>query len=365
VPNASEGLPDPEGGHSTTRHPLVHDVLRAYLRRLDLEDSVLTHDPSRAAEVERQVVFIIEDVIARTEASATASMRPTGEARLFSVEVGANRARTGVHPSESLRAATLLFQVALPVLARAYAGEGADRLVGVSSALHEAVMDRVALASLSYVDFLIDKVQASRQEERRRIARELHDRVGHGMGLTLQHLDLYQHYTQHDPARAQEKLASAMFSLTEALRTVQQLSAELRRSVGDDGIERALQAYLRANVPPEIAVTVNITGDVKTLPPNLSEELYLILREATRNAVRHAAPTALWLTIDVGDRVVIASVRDNGRGFEPAGRAATASGGLPSMNERAELLRGSLRIEAAPGRGTTVKVRVPIGAGSL
>jgi signal transduction histidine kinase len=349
----------PETPESVPARDLVRTILRTYRSRLVAEDYALVRDPTTVDEVMRQVGFILEDVLLPPDALQDA------ESRLFSVEVGANRARAGVHPTESLRAAALLFEVALPMILAPQAHEGVDRAMGICLALHQAVMDRVVLASMSYVEFLLEKLQGSRREERRRIARELHDRIGHGMGLALQHLDLHRHYAAVDPPRADVKLASAMSSLTESIQTVQQISAELRRSVGDAGTERALQAYLRANVPPDVSATLEVQGDAKALPPNVGEELYLILREATRNALRHALANTIRLSIAIGDTVVSASVTDNGRGFVPGEPAAKPSGGLPSMTERTDLLRGRLSIDSAPGRGTTISVWVPLDGGSL
>jgi signal transduction histidine kinase len=208
-------------------------------------------------------------------------------------------------------------------------------------------------------------VHASRLEERHRIARELHDRVDHGMGLALQHLDLFRHYMNTDPIRAEVKLNSAISSLTESIQTVQDMSAELRRSVGDTGTESALRAYLQAHVPPGVLATLDVTGDAKTLPPNVSEELYLILREAIRNALRHARPATIRVTIAISDTAVTATVMDDGRGFAPENRAGTPSGGLPSMTERTELLRGHIAIDSKPGAGTTVRVEVPLEGSRL
>lgn len=343
---------------------IVEEVLAALRHRLGTENSVLVRDPAAFEELARQVGYVLEDVLARADRPAGSGMAPTGEARLFSVEVGVQRARQGVHPVESLRAATALFEVALPVIAARFAGD-APQLLAVSLALHEAIMDRVVLGALSYVDFLLDKLQASRREERRRIARELHDRVSHGMGLALQNLELHRHYVSRDAERAEAKLTATVGALNEALRTVGQLSAELRRSVGIDGIEQALQAYLKAAVPAPVQATLTITGDAKALPPSMSEELYLIMREATRNALRHADPTELRLALAVAETTVTAAVTDNGSGFDPETVVRAPGGGLLSMSERAQLLRGTLELASAPGNGTTVTVRVPLAGNGL
>ncbi len=349
----------PESPEITQTRELAQQILTTYRTRLIAEDYALVRDPVSLEQVLRQVRYILEDVLLPPEPAGD------GESRLFSVEVGASRARTGVHPTESLRAAALLFDVALPMILAHYGDGGVELGLRLSLALHHSVMDRVVLASVSYVEFLLEKLQASRQEERRRIARELHDRLGHSMGLALQHLDLYRHYVTADPTRAEVKLTSAMSSLRDAIQTVQDISAELRRSVGDAGTERALRAYLKANVPPDVVAKLDVVGDTRALPPNVGEELYLILREAVRNALRHAAPDTIQVTIMIGDHTVHASVTDDGRGFVPEERDGLASGGLPSMTERTELLRGRLVIDSKPGRGTTIRVEVPMDGRSL
>jgi signal transduction histidine kinase len=355
---------------------VIEEVLVKLRHRLESGHSALLLDPTTAGELERQVTYVLEDVLGRTGSAAPGSMTPTGVARLFSVEVGATRAQRGVHPIESLRAATELFGVALPIIAAYYAEAAQVPVLATSLALHEAIMDRVGLASLSYVDLLLEKLRASRQEERRRIARELHDRVGHGMALALQHIDLSQYYAEQDCATGggsagknaavvRNEIGVAVSALTEAMHTVQLLAAELRRSVGTVGIESGLRAYLTSNVPAGIRADLRVAGDVKALPPNVSEELYLIMREAVRNAVRHGAPTDLRLLVEVSEDLVTASVTDDGVGFDPSGYGANTGGGLPSMFERAELLRGVLELTSEIGTGSRVEVRVPLGASGL
>ncbi|MFY1690217.1 sensor histidine kinase [Plantactinospora sp. WMMB782] len=358
--------PDDESHGDTA--VLAGQIFDTFRERLEAENSVLMQSPDTVRQLRRQVASIVTEVLGRSDPPATPDSpeevaddlgEPVAETPL-AVQIGASRALRGVHPVESLRAASALFDAALPVLVGPGGRpDGTDPLV-LSAALHRAVMDRVALASLAYVSFLMEKLQASRQEECRRIARELHDRVGHGMGLALQHLDLHRLYAAQDPDRAEVKLAAAVASLGEALRTVQQLSAELRRSVGADGIERALRAYLRANVPATVQATFQVTGDAKLLPSDVSEELYLILREAVRNALRHAAPTRITIDLEVTDLLVRATVVDDGRGFEPGNVAFSQGGGLPSMGERADLLRGQLDLHSRLGQGTRIGVQVPL-----
>ncbi|MFY1632999.1 sensor histidine kinase [Solwaraspora sp. WMMB335] len=343
---------------------ILDEIVVAFTDALRRQGSPLTARPEIVEQLIVQVASVLDDVAAQLDRPDAPQVEPTGEARLFTIEIGAQRAERGIHPVESLRAAITLFEVTLPILSRELAPADSTTATRISKLLHEAIMARVAIGSLSYVTFLMAKLQASRQEERRRIARELHDRVLHGMSLTLHRLDLHRHYAAHDQARAGANLDGAVEYLGEVVRIVQQLSAELRRSVGEEGLESALRAYLDATTPPSVQVSLGTTGDAKSLPPDTAEELYLILREAVRNSLRHAGPTRLDVTIDVDTTAVHAVVSDDGRGFDPDDPDRTG-GGLPSMRERALLLRGRLTVVSKPDTGTRVEVRVPLAESGL
>ncbi|MGI5213952.1 sensor histidine kinase [Plantactinospora sp. CA-290183] len=86
----------------------------------------------------------------------------------------------------------------------------------------------------------------------------------------------------------------------------------------------------------------------------------LITAGASRN-LRHAEPSRITIEVEVGETAVRAGVVDDGRGFEPDSLAVSQGGGLPSMRERAELLRGRLDLDSRPGAGTRVRVLVPLG----
>jgi signal transduction histidine kinase len=196
--------------------------------------------------------------------------------------------------------------------------------------------------------------------ERRRVARELHDRVAHSLGIALNSLELHEIYLDQDPRRAERQLRIATRALRGALERVRDLSSDLRGQEVDDGIERALVDYLTGVARAEVDWQVTVSGDDRGLPAELRDELFLILREAARNALIHAAPRHLGLVVEIGAGMVRATVTDDGRGFDP--RPHLATGGLVSMRERAEMLGGSLTLSSSPGEGATVHVHVPIVA---
>lgn len=339
---------------------LIDGAAQAFVARLRAEDSVLTRDEQIVEELAAQVASIMRETL--LQAGLIDEFEASRDARL-SADVGARRVRRGIHPVESLRAATTMYEIGISAIVSTYTDISAAQLLEISLALHRATMNRLAVASLSYVDALISRLHASRREERRRIARELHDLLGHNLALTLQHLDLYRHYTNEEPNAAEAKLEAAMSTLHSATRVVQHMAADMRRSVGRDGLEGTLQGYLRTHVPPAILVKLRVSGDAHMLPADVADEIYLILCEAVRNAVRHARPAELQVSLAVSDMLVEASVSDDGCGFDPTSDASQHGGGMPSMSERSKLLGGTLRLRSRRGHGTTVTVRCPPSGG--
>ncbi|WP_181010380.1 sensor histidine kinase [Streptomyces sp. SM14] len=275
---------------------------------------------------------------------------------------GAMWTRPGVDWADSLRAGTTLFEVLQPIAIRELASPRTAATQQVSVVLHQAILTRVVRGSLAEMTSQSGRVIGARRDERRRMARDLHDRVLHGIGLAIQGLDLHRYQTRHAQAPGRSRLDTAIDLLRQVAQTLQQFSVELRRSVEAGGLERALRAYLAAHVEPCVAVAVRTRGNLASLPADVSEEIYLIMREAARNAVRHGGPSRLEIDIEVSDRTLRATLTDDGQGFVPV--AAPLTGGLSSMRERATALNGRLTASSAPGAGTRVEVRIPlVGAG--
>jgi signal transduction histidine kinase len=108
-------------------------------------------------------------------------------------------------------------------------------------------------------------------------------------------------------------------------------------------------------------VRLHVSGDEAWAPPAVLDEVFLILREALRNALTHAAPQLVLIGVEICARELTAWVMDDGRGFSPPAATQTASGsGLASMRERAALVGGRLVVSSMPGHGTRVELHVPI-----
>ena len=199
-------------------------------------------------------------------------------------------------------------------------------------------------------------------EERRRISRELHDRVAHDMALVHQSLELYGVLRKSDPERAASKIELARRTVKRTLDSTRNLSAELSEPDVRRGLEAALADLLRDLVPPHVGVDFSVSGEEALVPPETRNQLFLILREAIRNAVTHSGCSRITVGLGFAPNKVVGSVEDDGRGFDVE-EAGVAGVGLRSMKERTALLGGELRLAPEPGTGTKVVVSLPLAGG--
>jgi PAS domain-containing protein/two-component sensor histidine kinase len=201
------------------------------------------------------------------------------------------------------------------------------------------------------------------EAERQRISRELHDRVAHSMGVAHQNLQLYEALAEKDPARARSKLQTAKEMTKTALEQTRNLSMELRRSETENGLVPALQDLLEVAVPEEVSVDLSTSGAESRLSDNQRGQLYVILREAVHNAVRHSDCRHLKVGLDVTQEEVSGYVEDEGRGFADNNGEGKVGLGLRSIKERVTLLHGTSRVYSSPEGGAGVWVSLPLGNG--
>jgi signal transduction histidine kinase len=185
--------------------------------------------------------------------------------------------------------------------------------------------------------------------ERNRMARDIHDSLGHHLTAIAIQLEKAQAFGERDPAAAEQALTDARDSTQRALRDV-------RTSVGT---LRAAPITLRAALM-ELAttqVTVHITGEDDNVDPAMVTTLQRAAQEAITNAGRHGKATKIAVTATTtatGTHLVVA---DNGKGFNPA--TSTPGFGLKGLQERTELAGGNCTVESSPGKGTRITISVP------
>jgi signal transduction histidine kinase len=208
------------------------------------------------------------------------------------------------------------------------------------------------------------QVTAAQEEERQRIARELHDGVGPALASLNLRLRTAGKLVQPNPAAAQE--LKELADLTQAnIQDIRRLIYDLRPAVLDElGLVAALKEYVsRYQQEQGLSVTLSLPEGKDRLPAPLETTLFRVIQEALTNAARHAKAKHVDVALD-WDAQVTLRIADDGQGFDLREAAAQAKGGqhlgLWSMRERIEQLGGRLQIDSQPGTGTTIQATVPL-----
>ncbi|MFO0821787.1 MAG: ATP-binding protein [Gemmataceae bacterium] len=211
---------------------------------------------------------------------------------------------------------------------------------------------------------LAAKLLTAQEEERRRVAREMHDDWTQRLAiLNFDVVDLENHLG--DPAAALPLLRSMQTRLVALAEDVHALSRQLHPAILDDlGLAEAIRSECAAFSRREgITITYRTEAVPRAVPREVALCIYRVAQEALRNLAKHAAVNEGWVTLDGTVSELVLRVRDQGVGFNPAEVPADPGLGLASMEERVRLVRAALSITSASGRGTTVEVRAPLREG--
>jgi signal transduction histidine kinase len=209
---------------------------------------------------------------------------------------------------------------------------------------------------------LSSQLITAQEEERRSIARELHDEVGQVLTAIKVELSVAQRAIEANGGPAH--LLEDARSITDgALHTVRDLSHLLHPPLLDDlGLPAAIDWYLRG-FSRRHGVRADLTHDPmqERLTPETEAAVYRIIQEALTNVAKHARASACRVHLQRLEHSLLMTIEDDGVGFEPAAaaRAADRGLGLISIRERVAHLQGTLRVESAPGKGTRLVVEMP------
>jgi PAS domain S-box-containing protein len=212
---------------------------------------------------------------------------------------------------------------------------------------------------------LLQRLQAVREEERKRMARDIHDHMG--QALTQLNFDLArlrQQLELPESGKAGLQIEQMQNVVLDLTRVVQRVSAELRPGILDDlglpaAIEWQAQEFTKRT---EIACEVDLKANEGfTPPPEVAIAVFRIYQELLTNVARHAQATLVMTSFtDTGDWLVL-TVSDNGIGMSPEQWTDSSSLGLLGMRERVMLIGGEIQLQSSPGEGAMITVRVPSG----
>jgi signal transduction histidine kinase len=238
-------------------------------------------------------------------------------------------------------------------------GDEIGQLAGSFNEMASRVAERDASLRQSHEQLrvLSKRLLSVQEQERVRIAREVHDELG--QALTALKIDLQQLGMRH--RQVEESLRPLAKTIDGIIDLVRRIATDLRPAILDDlGIAAALEQQLR-RVRESTGMKTTLTiSEEPSLDMLTGVTLYRIAQEGLSNVMRHAGATEVEISLEIGDGTAELAIRDNGRGISSEKIGAPESLGLIGIRERAELLGGSVNIEGRDGAGTTLTAILPL-----
>ncbi|BBW97654.1 sensor histidine kinase [Geobacillus sp. FSL W8-0032] len=207
------------------------------------------------------------------------------------------------------------------------------------------------------------KIIEAQEEERRRLSREIHDGPAQMLAHVLLRSDLVEKVIkERGTEEAIAEIRDFRKMVYSALSEVRRIIYDLRPMALDDlGLVPTLKKYLQTAEEYSKGVHISFVhiGEEVRLPSRMEAAVFRLVQESVQNALKHAEARRIDVKLEVACGDVLVSVKDDGKGFDPAVKKENAFG-LIGMRERVELLGGTLTIRSKPGRGTTVFIRIPL-----
>jgi two-component system sensor histidine kinase UhpB len=277
---------------------------------------------------------------------------------LVSVLINFVLLKIAFHPLTQLRETMKRIQAGNPSLRAPLTGQDpeADQLAEAFNTMLETLADAARTRAT--------QILTAQEQERKRIARELHDETSQVLTSLLISLKVLEEAISSEEAR--QRVEETRSLVHQTLRAIRNLSIDLRPSALDDlGLLPALRWYIKEYQQKcQIEVEFSASNFKERLPSELETALYRIVQEALTNTAKYAKATRVQISVVEEPGSVKATITDNGQGFD----AQTVLKlpwqerglGLAGMHERAALLDGSLIITTEPGKGTTIEARIPL-----
>jgi signal transduction histidine kinase len=343
------------------------------LMRGEHEGALIIQEPGKARQVVGYAIvevtgwgLVIQEPWTDVVAPARISLQPIMLALLIGVGLVTAIVSWGVQrvirPIAELAARSRL--VAAADYAAAQVRPSAIReLRDLGSAFNEMV-EQIARYQAGLRQY-VAAITRTQEEERKRIARDLHDDTVQSLIAIGQRVELARETVTEDPEEAREQLRELRKMVTTTIDSVRQFSRDLRPTVLEDlGLVPALQ-YLVNELSQQdtIDVALNAEGTTEGLPPDMEVTIYRIVQEALTNVRKHAQASRAQVYAQFLPSQIIITIQDNGSGFilpeETAELVDVGSLGLMGLKERAQLFGGQMVITSQVGQGTTVQVVLP------
>lgn len=244
-------------------------------------------------------------------------------------------------------------------------GENPDYLLArVDEVVKHARLEKKLRESEARYRRLAQHLETVREEERKRLSRELHDDIGQILtALKIDLVMLDQHCTCGHGTK--NKMMNMQKLLSDGIQSVHSLCRRLRPGALDDlGLDEALSGLIddwRQRNRIECDLSVDL--DDERLSDGVKTAVFRMVQESLTNVSRYAEASWVGINLASDEQSLAVSVTDNGRGMESDAETKTTSFGLLGMRERVEALGGTLHIESASGKGTRIEASIPIAGG--
>jgi len=205
----------------------------------------------------------------------------------------------------------------------------------------------------------------AQEQERKRLARQMHDGPAQSLTNLVLQAEICERLFDNDTSQARTELASLKTAANSTFQKIRDFIFDLRPMMLDDlGLVPTLRRHIENfEKKTGIATSLRVMGTERRLSPDLEVTLFRAIQELLLNAELHANSSQIQVMLDLQDRGIIATVEDNGRGFNVAEAIAQSrahkSLGLASVRQRVEMLNGTVRFQSSPGRGTQVRIELP------
>jgi signal transduction histidine kinase len=205
-------------------------------------------------------------------------------------------------------------------------------------------------------------LQEAREEERKSIAREIHDELGQALTTMKLELALLKEEVLHDVTAANHRIDSLKNQADDTIQTVKRIITKLRPGLLDDlgliaAIEWQANEFQRRT---GIVCELLVDSSEKNINPEISTAIFRIFQETLTNITRHSGATRVMVTLTQINDVLELQVQDNGRGITSLEINDPKSFGLIGMNERAQYWHSTVEIKGETGMGTTIIVQFPL-----
>lgn len=208
------------------------------------------------------------------------------------------------------------------------------------------------------------KVILAQEEERRRLAREMHDGPAQAMANIVLRAEYCEQLLVHNPAQLRSELEKLKYTVRRTLTDIRKIIFDLRPMALDDlglagGVRRLCEVFRERD---KLAVDFFLYGSERRYSRLLEVAVFRIIQEALNNAQKHAEASRVTVKLESRPERVFAAIQDDGIGFDPEVAAEEREHyGLTNMRERAQALQGEVQVSSTKGEGTTITVAIPVG----